>query len=142
VSGLTPRDIAQLRHHIEFHRATCAYSCSLIERLLDGAAADSLRAGIIALLDSDAPAGELRRSLAELVWRTQVRDPARIDRMIRLLARVWKAAPDQRLGQLVTNLLEDGGEQSNVWLIEDDVAERKLRAAYEFGIFVAAQDIE
>jgi hypothetical protein len=67
-----------------------------------------------------------------------VRDPARIDRMIGMLCRIWHAAPDQRLGQLVTNLLEVDGS-GEVWNVEDDVAERKLRAADHIGIFAARE---
>ncbi len=33
---LTPDESAQLRHHIADHKATCSYSCHLIERLLEG----------------------------------------------------------------------------------------------------------
>lgn len=33
------------------------------------------------------------------------RDPARIDRMLSLLADLWRAHPDWRLGQLVVNAL-------------------------------------
>lgn len=33
---LTPEERAQLRHHIAAHKATHAYSCSLIGKLLDG----------------------------------------------------------------------------------------------------------
>lgn len=35
--ALTADERAQLEHHIRDHRATCAYSCSIIERLLVGA---------------------------------------------------------------------------------------------------------
>lgn len=34
---LTADEIRQLEHHIRDHQATCAYSCSIIERLLAGA---------------------------------------------------------------------------------------------------------
>jgi hypothetical protein len=33
----------------------------------------------------------------------RVRDPARIDRILDLLGAVWRAHPDQRLGQLLLN---------------------------------------
>lgn len=67
-----------------------------------------------------------------------MRDPDRIDRMIGMLCRIWHAAPDQRLGQLVTNLLEIDGS-GEVWNVEDDVAERKLLAADRIG-FAAARE--
>lgn len=36
---LTPAEVAQLEHHIRAYGVTCAYSCSLIRRLLDAAKA-------------------------------------------------------------------------------------------------------
>jgi hypothetical protein len=50
-----------------------------------------------------------------------VRDPQRIDRIVDKLREVWKQHPDQRLGQLVCNLL--GNE---AWIPEDDELERLL----------------
>ena len=55
-----------------------------------------------------------------------MRDPARIDRIIELLRAYWKANPDLRLGQIVTNLLATPG-QPVVFYVEDYYAERALR---------------
>lgn len=55
-----------------------------------------------------------------------MRDPARIDRIVDQLRRVWYANPDQRLGQLVHNLLGD-----RTWVPEDDVTEQILRAVID-----------
>lgn len=67
-----------------------------------------------------------------------MRDPARINRMIELLRSIWHAAPDQRLGQLVVNLMGTDENNDDIWIVEDDVAERKLRAAMSGG-FPAAR---
>jgi len=64
------------------------------------------------------------------------RDPARIDRidrMIELLRTIWHESSDLRLGQLVTHLLESK-DSREIWTVEDDAAERKLRAARFNGI--------
>src|SRR4029077_5663914 len=73
----------------------------------------------------------LRRAGARNV--EAMRDPARIDRIIGLLRDIWLESPDMRLGQLVTNLLESK-DSREIWTVEDDAAERKLRAARFNGI--------
>lgn len=55
-----------------------------------------------------------------------MRDPARIDRIVDKLRRVWYANPDQRLGQLLHNLLGP-----RPWVPEDDVAEEILGAVIQ-----------
>lgn len=65
-----------------------------------------------------------------------MRDPARIDRIVGLPRTAWHTSPDLRLGQLIFNLIGRG--QLNVFQIEDDVTERKLRALIEGG-FEAAE---
>jgi hypothetical protein len=64
------------------------------------------------------------------------RDPARIDRMCELLRQLWQRHPDQRMGQLIGNLLtvmQDPG----IAHIEDARLERKLTAARVGGIAAA-----
>lgn len=70
-----------------------------------------------------------------------MRDPERIERMIRKLRAAWYAAPDQRLGQLVFNAIRTGrtGEEmhgNQTWcfvpLIEDDEMEKRLEEQLEF----------
>jgi hypothetical protein len=60
-----------------------------------------------------------------------VRDPARIDRILRKLRVIWKAFPDERLGQIVFNLQYGRGL---LQMVEDDVIERRLDEAIERGI--------
>jgi uncharacterized protein YihD (DUF1040 family) len=48
-----------------------------------------------------------------------MRDPARIDRVIELLREVWERYPDQRFGQLISNLLRESGSDA-LWITEDD----------------------
>lgn len=62
-----------------------------------------------------------------------MRDPARIDRIIELLRQAWHTAPDQRLGQLVDNVLQTIDWFNSTWTIEDDCAERKLKAFLAHG---------
>ena len=45
-----------------------------------------------------------------------MRDPERIDRICALLADAWKRTPDQRLGQLISNL----SPEIDPWHIEDE----------------------
>ena len=46
-----------------------------------------------------------------------MRDPKRIPRIIKKLEKVWKAYPDYRLGQLVSNLM--GAGRHDVFYTED-----------------------
>ncbi len=66
-----------------------------------------------------------------------MRDPARIARITGLLAEAWEQNPDIRLGQLMSGMLQF--REPEIWQIEDDVWERKLRwlASHGFG---AAQE--
>jgi hypothetical protein len=48
-----------------------------------------------------------------------MRDPNRIDDVLREVRRVWKMYPDMRLGQLICNIADWAGQ--HVWDIEDDV---------------------
>jgi hypothetical protein len=59
------------------------------------------------------------------------RDAARIDRVAAKLAELWKLEPDQRLGQLIVNVMRREGrrlELPDVQLLEDDEFERLLDA--------------
>lgn len=69
------------------------------------------------------------------------RDPQRINRIIEQLRAAWHTVPDQRLGQLINNLLHIDHSPLPAWLVEDDIAERKL-AAFLAGGFDAAQRIK
>lgn len=65
-----------------------------------------------------------------------MRDPARIERIVRLLEQRWKEQPDQRLGQLVVNFMreKDWGEWSweiDVFNVEDDALEAALADGWE-----------
>lgn len=46
-----------------------------------------------------------------------MRDPARIDRILKKLRQVWHEVPDWRLGQLVSNLIGPG--RQDVFFPED-----------------------
>ncbi len=59
-----------------------------------------------------------------------MRDPARIDRVIEKLRALWYATPDQRLGQIIMNLLGPGHHAgSTLFYIEDDDWERLIDEA-------------
>jgi uncharacterized protein YihD (DUF1040 family) len=65
-----------------------------------------------------------------------MRDPARIDRILKLLEQRWKEQPDQRLGQLVTNFstyVDDAGwaHEIDVFNREDDEIEASLARGWE-----------
>lgn len=54
-----------------------------------------------------------------------MRDPERIDRILEKLGTLWRAVPDQRLGQLVINLTNDM-ECPKTFNIEDDDLEKRI----------------
>ena len=51
-----------------------------------------------------------------------MRDPKRIDRICDLLKILWKQVPDWRLGQLISNVIE----QQSLYFIEDEDMEKLL----------------
>lgn len=55
-----------------------------------------------------------------------MRDPARIDRILAKLGAYWRACPDLRLGQIVSNLT---AERGFVFYVEDDVIEAAIDRA-------------
>jgi hypothetical protein len=64
-----------------------------------------------------------------------VRDPKRIDKILKMIEKLWKANPDWRLGQLVVNVMStDSGSgipmrptENEIFNFEDD----KLIKAFE-----------
>ena len=54
-----------------------------------------------------------------------MRDPARIDRMLELVRKVWYDAPDLRLTQLIMNELR---MNSDPYYVEDQILEDALKA--------------
>jgi hypothetical protein len=77
---------------------------------------------------------ETARRLGEAWAKLPRRDPARIDRIIAKLVELWRLQPDQRLGQLVVNVMRSQGrilELPDVQLLEDDQFERLLDADLE-----------
>lgn len=55
-----------------------------------------------------------------------MRDPARIDRIVSKLRAAWKASPDLRLGQLVSNI--DPSQGKHLYQVEDDAWEQAMPA--------------
>jgi len=57
------------------------------------------------------------------------RDPARIDRILESLGKLWKYFPDMRLGQLLINFtfFVPPPQSSNMWHQEDHETERLLK---------------
>jgi len=54
-----------------------------------------------------------------------MRDPKRIDRILRLIKKIWKKHPDYRLGQLLSNhtrfgQTDDDGTPRSIFNYEDD----------------------
>jgi uncharacterized protein YihD (DUF1040 family) len=52
------------------------------------------------------------------------RDPQRIDRILNLIAIIWRRSPDLRLSQLLFNFADFRGD---IFYIEDDKTEEKLK---------------
>lgn len=57
-----------------------------------------------------------------------MRDPNRIDRILNLIAVLWRRNPDMRLGQLLSNFADF---RSDPFYIEDDITEEKLKSWLE-----------
>lgn len=58
-----------------------------------------------------------------------MRDPARIDRILALIAAKWREQPDTRLTQLLSNTAwAQGWREPDLYHCEDDVIERGLRS--------------
>lgn len=55
-----------------------------------------------------------------------MRNPNRIDPILRELAILWKSQPDTRLGQLIVNLIKT---HEDPFYIEDDVLMRRILEA-------------
>lgn len=56
-----------------------------------------------------------------------MRDPARIDRVLKLVTQLWHKNPNLRLMQLLTNAT---GTEPSIYYIEDDVLESLLLEDY------------
>ncbi len=54
-----------------------------------------------------------------------MRDPARIDRMLELVKKIWHDAPDLRLTQIIMNALR---MNSDPYYVEDDKLEDALKS--------------
>lgn len=54
-----------------------------------------------------------------------MRDPARIERILGLVEKVWRAHPDLRLTQLIMNVLS---MNSDPYYVEDDKLESVLKS--------------
>lgn len=59
-----------------------------------------------------------------------MRDPERIERVIKKLEKLWHLVPDWRLGQLISNLLGPGPH--DVFFLEDDEWEELIDKAMLF----------
>ena len=54
-----------------------------------------------------------------------MRDPKRIKRICKLIEKLWKEAPDQRRGQLLSNYVF--GHHTDIFYQEDDITEEILK---------------
>jgi len=54
-----------------------------------------------------------------------MRDPARIDRILKLVEKLWRDSPDLRLTQLIMNVLH---MNSDPYYVEDDRIEEALKS--------------
>ena len=63
-----------------------------------------------------------------------MRDPKRIDQVLEALRAAWHRAPDCRLGQLMINL-SNPRDWSDMWNMEDDVWEKRIKLFAETGTF-------
>jgi hypothetical protein len=80
------------------------------------------------------PRYEFSHALLRTWSKRPPRDPARVERISAKLIELWKLEPDQRMGQLVVNVMRREGrrlELPDVQLLEDDDFERLLDAELE-----------
>ncbi len=57
-----------------------------------------------------------------------MRDPKRIERILKLVEKIWNDYPDLRLTQLIMNALR---MNSDPYYVEDDKLEDALKSCYE-----------
>ena len=55
-----------------------------------------------------------------------MRNPKRIDKIVKLIKKIWKKNPDLRLTQLISNCFDI----NDLYYIEDDILENKLKEYY------------
>jgi len=70
-------------------------------------------------------APRLTRALSGLTNTGFMRDPKRIERMLKQLDKAWHAFPDMRLGQLILNITRCENT-SDLWNLEDDQIEQRI----------------
>lgn len=58
-----------------------------------------------------------------------MRDPKRIDRILKLIEKIWKKHPGLRLCQLIGNCFETGDNYAQ----KDELLEKKLKEKYKEG---------
>ena len=58
-----------------------------------------------------------------------MRDPKRIDRILKLIEKIWKTYPDLRLCQLIGNCFD----LDDNYFKEDDELEKQLHQCYHIG---------
>ena len=56
-----------------------------------------------------------------------MRDPARIDRVLKIVGQLWKKMPDFRLGQLLYFVWDD----NDLFYVEDDILENLIKEKLE-----------
>jgi uncharacterized protein YihD (DUF1040 family) len=66
-----------------------------------------------------------------------MRDPARIPEILRLIEEAWVGHPDQRLGQLLVNLLDPS--PNRLFNVEDDVLQERLTQFLASGVWPTAK---
>ena len=91
----------------------------LTEELLLGLVESGVNGSVVERMVS-----EIARRRLEAAAGGGVRDPARIDRLLRAIRTLWYRHPDQRLGQLLMNVT--GVDGSRVFYLEDDTLEYVL----------------
>jgi hypothetical protein len=57
-----------------------------------------------------------------------MRNPARIDPILRLIGEAWKRSPDLRLGQIIVSAVRPVDPCPEVFSVEDDLLLRKIEA--------------
>jgi hypothetical protein len=66
------------------------------------------------------------------------RDPARIDVLLKQIEVLWKEHPEQRLCQLLCNLLDP--EPNRLFYVEDHVVSEKIIGFRQTGLWAKAAD--
>lgn len=70
---------------------------------------------------------EMKKQYKDMIWDAKKRDPKRIDRILKLIKKIWQDNSDLRLGQII----DTSCSYENTFYIEDHELEYRLKKEYK-----------